>query len=339
MKKKVAVLGAGSWGTALAHHLSRSDSDVLLWGRDEEVLRSIEEKQINPRYFPDTPLRATLTTTTSLDAAVKGRELVVIAVPSSSVRSVAEEVSRFLDPSSLVVSTAKGLESSSQKTMQEVLVEELGSAERITVLGGPSFALEVLQDLPTAVVIAGKDSTHTQRAADIFHSGNFRVYTSADVIGVELGGAVKNVIALAAGVVDGIGMGNNARAALITRGIAEIQRLVHALGGDRNTVSGLSGLGDLLLTSTGDLSRNRRVGLRLGQGESLDEILKDLGQTAEAVQTAANLRELAARYKVNVPIVEQVEAILSGSVSVAEAMKTLLSRERTSEIRSAVPEE
>lgn len=339
MKVKAAVLGAGSWGTALAHHLALTAADVTLWGRDQEVLRSIENKQLNFRYFPDTPLRAKLSTSTSLQEVVKSCELVVLAVPSSSMRAVAKEVSKSLSKNTLVVSTAKGLESGTQKTMLEVLAEELGAEERICVLGGPSFALEVLQDLPTAVVIAGKQSEHTQRVADIFHAGNFRVYTSNDVIGVELGGAVKNVIALAAGVVDGIGMGNNARAALITRGIAEIQRLVDALGGDKNTVSGLSGLGDLLLTSTGDLSRNRRVGLRLGQGERLEDILSDLGQTAEAVQTAKNLRELAGRHKVSVPIVEQVEAILSGSVSVKEAMKTLLSRERTSEIRSARPEE
>ncbi len=319
--------------------MSLSGAEVTLWGRDRSVLESIEKTQINSKYFPNTPVTAALKVSNNISETVAGCELVVFAVPSSSMRAVAREAVESISSESLVVSTAKGLEPESHKTMLVVLTEELGAEERITVLGGPSFALEVLQEMPTAVVIAGKSAEHTQRAADIFHHRNFRIYTSSDVIGVEIGGVVKNVIALAAGVADGVGMGNNARAALITRGIAEIQRLVEALGGDLRTVSGLSGLGDLLLTSTGDLSRNRRVGLRLGQGESLDEILKDLGQTAEAVQTARNLCSVAHEKNVSVPIVEQVEAILSGKVSVADALKTLLSRERTSEIKSPVPEE
>ena len=211
--------------------------------------------------------------------------------------------------------------------MHQVLEEELGNSKRILVLSGPSFAREVVLGLPTAVVLAGSDANFVKQGVALFHHGAFRVYSSQDVIGVELGGVVKNVIALATGMLDGVGFGNNARAALLTRGLAELQRLVLALGGEAATIGGLSGMGDLLLTATGDLSRNRQAGLRLGRGEKLEDVLLSIGQTVEGVETAAILFQLAEEKQVSVPIIEQIYLLVSGKTSVTEAAKSLLSRE------------
>lgn len=329
--KKAAVLGAGSWGTALANHLNRTGTEVTLWGRDRQILQAIASEGINKRYFPSDKLSSGISTTDKLPEALEGADLAVFSVPSAAMRQVAKLSAPHLAKESLIVSTAKGLESGSLATMVDVLGEELANPARITVLGGPSFALEVVRGQPTAVVIAGQSEETAKAAAEYFHHDYFRVYTSRDVIGVELGGAVKNVIALAAGVVDGVGLGNNARAALITRGIAELNRLVEAAGGDRQTAAGLSGLGDLLLTATGDLSRNRRVGLLLGEGKSLTEILAQLGQTAEAVTSARMLRQYAEKLNVAVPILEQVDLLLAEKISVEQALQKLFSRKQKSE--------
>jgi len=332
MVKKACVLGAGSWGTALAHHLANGPAQVVLWGRDKTVLRSIAEGNKNPHYFPDIPLSPKIKVSEDLTDALDSASLVVFAVPSAATREIAKLVSPALPNEAIIVSTAKGLEQATSSTMISVLAEELPAHQKLSVLAGPSFALEVVQGLPTAVTIAAQESSVAESAAEFFHHSAFRIYTSTDVIGVELGGIIKNVIALAAGIVDGVGMGNNARAALITRGIAEMQRLVVAFGGNRRTVAGLSGLGDLLLTATGDLSRNRQVGLRLGKGESLEQIVNSLGQVAEAVKTAPKLYNLAKNKQVSVPIIEQVNAILEEKVSIEEALSILLAREQKAEV-------
>ena len=330
-KKQLTVLGAGSFGTALAHHLAKAGSEVVIWGRELDVLESIASENENKRYFPGYSLAPAIRTSSDIGEAVTGSSLIIFAVPSAAMREVAEELAPHLGEETSVLSTAKGLEAETLCIMSEVLAEVLGNKDRIAVLSGPSFAREVLEGLPTAVVVAGFELEHAKEIASYFHSGNFRVYTSEDVLGAELGGAFKNVIALAAGVVDGLQMGANARAALITRGLNEMKRLVVSLGGKSETVSGLSGLGDLLLTATGDLSRNRRVGLALGQGKKLEQILEELGQVAEGVHSAKQVLALAKEKKVRLPIVQEIVSLLSGKTKPQESAKNLLSREQTEE--------
>ncbi len=327
----VGVLGSGSWGTALAQHLATSGHQVKLWGRDADVIRSLNEAHENSRYFPDEKLHPGITASTSLEECIAGVQLLVFSVPSSATRSVATAAAPFISDDLLCVSTAKGLEGDGLNTMGQVLEDVLGNRSRLAILGGPSFALEVVKGLPAAVTVAAACSETAKRVARIFHAGPFRIYTSTDMLGVEYGGVIKNVIALAAGIVDGAGMGSNARAALITRGVAEMMRLTEALGGNRRTVGGLSGLGDLLLTATGDLSRNRRVGLMLGEGKDLDEIVSSLGQVAEAVKTAPKLAELARQKNVNAPIIEQMGKVVAENKSIQQAIEDLLAREQKDE--------
>lgn len=325
-KLRVAVLGSGSWGTALAHHLRGNGHQVTLWGRDAETLDSISSSHENHRYFPGIKLAAGIETTSEIGTAVSDRELIVFSVPSSTLRGVALSACPAIPPSAVLVSTAKGLEDGTMKSMTDVLSECCGDPARVTVLSGPSFAREVIQGLPTAVTIAGHDAAAVNLAAHAFHNDSFRVYTSSDVVGVEFGGVVKNVIALAVGVLDGMGAGLNSRAALITRGLAEMQRLTVALGGDPRTTVGLSGLGDLLLTSTGDLSRNRQVGLRLGKGETLQAVLGSMDQVAEAVTATAKVYVLARKFNVRTPIIDEVNAILEGTSQASDSARRLLSR-------------
>ncbi len=331
-QSQVTVIGAGSWGTALAHHLATAGHAVTMWSCEADVVENIRKSGANPKYFPEDKLAAGIQASGDLVEALQGAELVVISVPSFAVREVAVLVKEHISPEALVVSTAKGLEEGSHKSMTEVICEEIGKPTRVSCLSGPSFSLEVLRGLPTAVTIAALDLATAKRVATFFHYKNFRVYTSTDVRGVEFGGVVKNIIALAVGILDGAGMGNNARAAVITRGLAEMQRLSAALGADERTVVGLSGLGDLLLTATGDLSRNRQVGLRLGKGEKLEDVVESLGQVAEAVLTTHKVAELARKLGVSMPIVEQVDSVLRGHHSVPEAITALLTREQRPEI-------
>lgn len=333
MAKKICVLGAGSWGTALANHLSKSGFSVSIWGRDESVIAEINSQHKNSKYFPNIKLDPNLQGETLLARATEDAELIVSSVPSPAVRKMGKELAKVFDGKKipLIINTAKGLEEKSLKQLSVVLTEELGEKTEIAVLSGPSFAREVIEEKITAVTIAGKNLEVAEKAAQYFHQRTFRAYTSDDLAGVEYGGAFKNVIALAVGIVEGYGIGLNGRAALITRGLAELQRLVVALGGKPLTIVGLSGLGDLILTTTGDLSRNRQVGLRLGKGEKLAEILKDLGQVAEGVKTAPKMLAVAEKLKVPVPICEQVNLILENKISVSDAVKALLSRSQKTE--------
>ncbi len=330
--RSVTVLGAGSWGTALANHLQSSGQDVTLWGRDEDVLSHITEQGMNPRYLKGFPLAKGLCTESDLTKAVSAAELLVVAVPSSGVRQVLSALSGHIPKDLLVVSGVKGLETSTLKRPSQIIAEELGNPGSIGALGGPNFAAELVQGFPTAATLAAHDIETAKSISDFFHHGNLRIYTSTDVIGVEFGGALKNVIALATGIVDGVGMGQNARAALVTRGLAELTSLAVGMGADPRTVGGLSGLGDLLLTAVGDLSRNRQVGLRLGRGEKLEDITKDLGQVAEGVKSAHLALELAKKLGIEMPIVEQTDALLSGKTTVEEAVEALLAREQKREL-------
>jgi len=324
----VTILGAGSWGTALAVHLARLGRDVRLWARNAELAASLESARENALYLPGVPLPATLPATSDLREAATDSAMVVFVSPSSTVRGLAEAVRPHLDPDAVLVTAAKGVEQDTRLTMSAVLDDVLGHHHRarVAALSGPSFAREVGHGVPTAVTAAARDVTIAEAVQETFNGQTFRVYTSTDVIGVEIGGAVKNVIAVAAGVSDGLGFGHNSRAALITRGLAEITRLAVRLGADRQTLAGLSGLGDLVLTCTGDLSRNRTVGLRLGRGERLSDIVASMTEVAEGVRNTRSVRDLARSVAVEMPITEQMHLLLYEDKSPRQVVIDLMTR-------------
>ncbi len=330
---RCAVIGAGSWGSALAIQLARSGDEVWMWARNEEAAADIETHRENRRYLPGIPMPKDLVCSSDLQTVLKGAQVVLSVVPSQVLRHVMSEAAPFIEQDAVVCCASKGIENGSLMTMHEVLVDVLPTHlhARLCALAGPSFAREVAEDSPTAVVVAGHDDAATHRVAEALHGGNFRVYHTDDVIGSELGGSLKNVIAIACGVADGIGAGLNARAALITRGLAEISRLAVARGANPLTLAGLAGMGDLVLTCTGDLSRNRRVGLGLGEGKTLAQILEDLGQVAEGVKTTKSALNLGRHAGVEMPITQQVYSMLYDAKPVPEALRDLLGRERKAE--------
>ena len=325
----VAVVGAGSWGTALAVLLAGKGIPVRLWSFEPEVVDEIRGVGENRSFLPGIPVPSNVEPTGDLAAALRGARVVVSVSPSQYAGGVLAGGMDELDPGALVITASKGIEIATLRTMDEVL-EGLLPAEqhrRLVVISGPSFAFEVARGLPTAVVVASRDPAAALAAQELFQTPFFRVYTNTDVMGVELGGALKNVVALAAGVASGLGFGHNTLAALITRGLAEITRLGMAMGASRATFSGLAGMGDLVLTCTGELSRNRTVGIRLGQGESLAAILGEMRAVAEGVRTAPAVRDLARKHGVEMPIVEEVCAILEGTRSPSEAVRSLMLRD------------
>jgi glycerol-3-phosphate dehydrogenase (NAD(P)+) len=328
--QNVAILGAGSWGTALAVHLCRVAHRVRLWGRDAAFVDEMERVRANPRYLTDVRLPDAVAMTASLEEATAGATIVVVAVPSHGFRAVLEHAAPFIPSNAILVSATKGLETTSLDRMSQILDETAG-CRPIVVLSGPSFAAEVARGLPTAVLAASADRDAASRVQESFRGPAFRLYVTDDVAGVEIGGALKNVIAIAAGAVDGLGLGRNAMAALITRGLVEISRLACAEGGRRETLAGLSGLGDLVLTCTGDLSRNRRVGLLLAQGRSLQQALDSLGHVAEGVYSARAVLRRARHLGVEMPISEAVVALLDGAVDPATAVATLMGRDPVDE--------
>ncbi|CAN5626838.1 NAD(P)H-dependent glycerol-3-phosphate dehydrogenase [soil metagenome] len=326
----VAVLGAGSWGTALAVHLGRAGHDVRLWARDDALVSEIRQTGSNPRYLRHVTIPPSVTPSGSLDV-VAGAAFVVLAVPSHGLRSVVGQVAPQVGSGAVFVSAAKGLESNSLQRMSEVIAEESSGATPIVVLSGPSFAAEVAQGLPTALLAASANTEAAAAVQEQFRGRGLRLYLSDDVAGVEIGGALKNVIAIAAGVVEGLGLGHNAMAALITRGLAEISRLAGAVGARRDTLAGLSGLGDLVLTCTGDLSRNRHVGVQLGRGRPLPEILAELHMVAEGVRTTGAALALGQRHGIELPIAAQMAAVLDATVSPRQAVDTLMGRRQRPE--------
>jgi glycerol-3-phosphate dehydrogenase (NAD(P)+) len=331
---RIAVLGAGAWGTALAITLSRSiDSShqVILWARDSVHLAELVSQRVNRRYFPAFPLPDSLRLTSTLAAAVEFAELILIAVPTAGLRETLRRVAACEKKIPLIWG-CKGFETQSAKLPHQVAEEEYAAIAPAGVLSGPSFAQEVAQGLPTALTLASYDEEFARRIAGQLRTPRLRVYSCSDIIGVETGGAVKNVISIAAGISDGMGFGHNARAALITRGLAEIARLGLRLGGRRETFMGLTGAGDLILTCTGDLSRNRRVGLMLAAGHHLQAILTELGHTAEGVHTAGEVLRLSRELNVEMPITKAVCSILHDGVPAKLAVEALLNREPKAEI-------
>jgi glycerol-3-phosphate dehydrogenase (NAD(P)+) len=328
---RIAVMGSGAWGTAIALHLTRTgEHEVTLWSHSERVAETIAESRENRDFLPGFAIPASLKVTASQEEALSPAEVVVSVMPSHHVRHSYEEFSRHLRPDHKLVSATKGIEDGTYLRMSQVIAQVTGQhglSLPLAVISGPSFAQEVAAGFPTAVTVASDNAAFATEVQRIFSSGSLRLYTNDDVCGVELGGALKNVIAIASGIVTGLGLGHNSTAAIITRGIAEITRLAVACGGKRETLAGLAGLGDLVLTCTGALSRNRMVGIELGKGRKLEEILDGLGgKVAEGVRTTSAALGLAARVGVEMPIAEQVQAVLEGRCSPLEGMQALMSR-------------
>ncbi len=326
--KNLAIIGAGAWGTALAIVLSPRFSRVRLWVYEPDLAARMNDSRENDLYLPGCPLPAILQPVNDLEAALDGADVVLSVVPSPLVRALYRQMLPFLTESMLFVSATKGLENDTLLRMSEVVREvlQVQFAPRVAVISGPSFAREVARFEPTALVVASADAATATRVQSAFSGPTFRLYSSSDTIGVELGGSVKNVIALGAGVLHGLGLGHNAMAALITRGLAEITRLVRAMGGRVQTMAGLAGLGDLVLTCTGELSRNRAVGVGLAHGQKLDEIVQSMKTVAEGIKTTNAVVDLAKRYSVDMPISGQVFQMLHSGVSPREAIQSLMGR-------------
>lgn len=328
-EKSVAVLGAGSWGTALAIQLARSGRRIVLWGRESDDLGGMRRERENLRYLPGCPFPESLEIEGSLAAALEADETLIV-VPSHALRELLQAIKATGKTPRRLAWATKGFEPGSGKLAHEVVTEELGKIP-MCVLSGPTFALEVGKGLPTAITAAG-DAEIANFMADALHGQHFRAYTATDIVGVELGGSSKNVIAIGAGLSDGLGFGANARVALITRGLAEIMRLGRAMGADMQTFLGLAGMGDLVLTCTDNQSRNRRMGLALAAGKSQDDARQEIGQVVEGVSAAREVRRLAGLHGIEMPIAESIHAVLFEGLEAREAVESLFERERKPEI-------
>ena len=325
MKEKISVIGAGSWGTAISKLLAEKGFDVLIWAFEARVAEGINKSHLNPLYLSDVNLPKSLGATNDIKKAIKGRNVIISAVPSHALRGIWSGVGDCLESDALLVSCTKGIEAESLKLMSQILSDCLPKhpTENRAVLSGPSFAREVAAGLPTSVVIAGKDISVCRRFQEIFRTDTFLIFTNDDVVGVEVGGAVKNVIAIAAGVSDGLLLGHNSRAAIITRGLYEMIKIGRALGANPLTFAGLSGIGDLILTCTAELSRNHSVGKELGLGHKLSEVLKGMNMVAEGVSTAKAVHMLAKKYGINAPICDAMYKILYEKFSPKQAVVEL----------------
>jgi glycerol-3-phosphate dehydrogenase (NAD(P)+) len=332
--ERLAVVGAGSWGTAMAFYLARRNFEVDLWAFEPEVVEEIGRARENSTYLPGVKLPENVHASNSLEEVVCGRSVLLMVVPSHVMRKVVEQAAAFLAPGAVICSLSKGIENDTLLTMSQVIQDVLPAelAVRPACLSGPSFAREVGQGLPTAVTVAGLDEETARFLQALVSSPAMRVYAGRDLIGVELGGALKNVFAIAAGIVDGLKLGSNARAALITRGLAEMSRLGVVMGANPLTFMGLAGVGDLVLTCTGDLSRNRTVGVKLGRGSKLSDILSEMKMVAEGVKTTRSAYDLAKREKTDMPLTEQVYRILYEDKAPLEGLADLMSRDLKDEI-------
>jgi len=325
----VAVLGSGSWGTALADLLARNGNDVRLWAWSSHMVDELRATGCNERFLPGVSLSSNLVVTDHMQSALDGADFVLSVSPSHRVRSVMEEAAPFVPFDTIMISASKGFELDSGLRMTQVLGEVLGPdiSQNSVVLSGPSFAAELARHLPTAVTLASTNSANAESVQQLCQNPHFRLYTQSDVIGTEVGGSLKNVMAIAAGISDGLGLGANARAALLTRGLAEMSRLAEQMGGQAVTLAGLAGMGDLVLTCTGDLSRNRRVGLALGAGGQLESVLAEMTAVAEGVRTTKAAHDLAAAHGVEMPIVDAVYSVLYEGVEPVEGLTRLMSRD------------
>jgi len=329
----VAVLGAGSWGTALASVLARNGVATTLWGRDPDAIAQIAATRRNARYLPDLELPAPLHVSSDLEATVRGAQVVLVVTPSHAFAGLLDQAAPYFRGDAGLAWATKGFDPASGRFLHEIAAERLPAAPA-AIVTGPSFAREVAQGLPTAVTVHSSTPAFAQLVADLLHSSHFRAYTGSDMIGAELGGAMKNVLAVATGVADGMKLGLNARAGMITRGLNEMLRLGAAIGARPETLMGLAGLGDLVLTCTGDLSRNRRLGLALGRGVPLREAVAEIGQVVESVETVDTIMRLARRHGLDLPIAHGVQRVLHEEITPAEGLRQLLARERKPEYPS-----
>jgi len=336
MISNIGIIGAGSWGTALAKVLGEKGLNVSLWVFEKEIVDNINKKHFNPLYLSKAKLPSSIKATNKISEALVEKEVVLSVVPSRFVRNVFESASSFLDKKTILVSATKGIELKTNKLMSEVLAEVLPNhpAKNRVYLSGPSFADEVAKGLPTSIVVAGIDGLVREKVQNLLKTEKFLVFTNEDIVGVEISGAVKNVIAIASGMSDGLGFGHNTRAAIITRGLYEIIKIGKAMGANPLTFVGLSGIGDLILTCTADMSRNHRVGRRLGQGEKLEKILSEMKMVAEGVSTSKAVYELTKKYKISVPICEAVYKMLYEELKPIDAVKWLCSLPIKDELRS-----
>jgi glycerol-3-phosphate dehydrogenase (NAD(P)+) len=331
-ERRVAVVGAGSWGTAFATITADKGVETILWARREELADAISTRHQNAEYLPDVDLPASLTATHDLEKAIATATCVVMAIPSHGFRSAFRDAAPFLASGASVVSLTKGIEQDTHKRMTEVLLDEGASPDQVAVLTGPNLAKEIARRQPAATVVACTDEVRCHELQALFMTPSFRVYTNPDVVGCELAGAMKNVLAIAAGIADGMGFGDNAKSSLLTRGLAELARLGSRLGGDPMTFSGLAGMGDLIATCISKLSRNRHVGEELGKGRKLDDIVSEMNMVAEGVKTSRPLVQLAAENGVEVPISEHVVKVLYEGVSPQDMVLSLMLREAKPEI-------
>lgn len=328
--KKIGVIGAGSWGTALALTLSGKGHQVKIWDVNPEHLRELEENRENKRYLPGIPFNECLQTAKTIQDAIEGAKLVLFSAPAQHFRSALESAMPYLKPDMILVNVAKGIEQKTLMRMSEIAFEKLTEAKYVT-LSGPSHAEEVGRNLPTTVAVASRNLKLAEEVQDIFITERFRVYTTEDVIGVELGGALKNIIALGAGISDGMGFGDNAKAALMTRGLAEIKRLGVKMGADPATFAGLTGVGDLIVTCTSMHSRNRRCGIMIGEGMAPAEATEKVGMVVEGMFTTEAAYDLAKREDVEMPITEQLYNVINGKIAAKETVDLLMGREKKHE--------
>ena len=322
--KRVGVVGAGSWGTALSILLANNGYDIDLWVYEQELYTQLNETRINSFFLPGHPLPERIRATLSLEKAVRGQDVVLIVVPTHVIRNTATQLAPLIRPDCLIINASKGIENETLCTARQILEQTLPATCKLGTLSGPTFAVEIAKEIPSAIVAAAENGEVAERIQNIFSSSRLKVFTSTDPLGVEVGGALKNVIAIATGISDGLGMGHNTRAALITRGLVEITRIGTALGARPETFSGLSGLGDLVLTCTGDLSRNRAVGLHLGQGKTLSQITENMKMVAEGVLTVKSTYALKSKLNIHAAIIEETYRVLYEKKSPKQAMDDLM---------------
>lgn len=335
--EKICVLGAGSWGTALALVVAKKGYNVSMWTLSEDQCQKVNSTRENVDYLPGVNIPKNIHITTGLKEAINDSSVIVLAVPSQAIRSVCKQIKPFVNKNQILVDVAKGLEKGTGLRLSQVCEKELPECKYV-VLSGPSHAEEVSRDIPTTVVVASEDLTTAEKIQDIFMSPKFRVYTNPDVVGVELGGALKNIIAFGAGICDGLGYGDNAKAALMTRGIREISRLGVAMGAETSTFSGLSGIGDLIVTCTSMHSRNRRAGILIGQGKSLDETLKEVKMVVEGITATEVAYEVAKKLNIEMPITNAIYSVLHDGANPDEVVDELMMRNRTHEVEEVVKE-
>lgn len=330
--RKIGVVGAGSWGIALANLLANNGNEVTVWSIIEDEINMLKEKHEHVDKLPGVALNGSIEYTTDLESTCKGKDFLVLAVPSPFTRSTSHSMKEYIADGQIIVNVAKGVEENTLMTLSQIIEEEIPNAN-VCVLSGPSHAEEVGRGLPTTVVVASKDKETAELLQDSFMNEFFRVYTSSDILGIELGAALKNVVALAAGIADGLGYGDNAKAALITRGISEIGRLGIAMGGKFETFCGLTGIGDLIVTCASMHSRNRRAGILIGQGKTYDEAMAEVKMVVEGVYSAKAAMGLSKKYGIDLPIIEQVNEVLFNGMPAKDALKNLMGRDKKSEIK------